>query len=240
MTAPHTVRVLVVDDDPLVRSALALVLGGAPDLLVVAEAGDGEQVPAAVARHAPHVVLMDVRMPGVDGLRATEALVAARREGHPAPAVLVLTTFDTDELVLRALRAGAAGFLLKDTPPAQIVDAVRAVARGEASVSPSALRHLVDAVARRPEVDPRAAAGAARRDRAQALLGRLTAREREVAAAVGEGLSNAEVAARLFLSITTVKTHVTRIMAALEVVNRVQVALVVHDAGDGRAGEARA
>ena len=144
MTAPAPVRVLVVDDDPLVRSALALVLGGAPDLLVVAEAGDGEQVPAAVARHAPHVVLMDVRMPCVDGLRATEALVAAQREGHPAPAVLVLTTFDTDELVLRALRAGATGFLLKSMPRDQLTAAVHAAVRGDRLLAPALLRRLLD------------------------------------------------------------------------------------------------
>jgi DNA-binding NarL/FixJ family response regulator len=232
------VRVLVVDDDPLVRSALVMVFGGAPDVAVVGEAGDGSEVPAALAAHSPDVVLMDVRMPRVDGLRATEAIVAARTGGEPQrPAVLVLTTFDTDELVLGALRAGAAGFLLKDTPPAQIVDAVRAVARGEVSVSPSALRHLVDAVARQPS---RPDAATARAVAAQALLARLTDREREVAVAVGGGLSNAEVAARLHLSVATVKSHVTRILQALEVVNRVQVALVVHDAGAGHEPGARA
>ena len=213
------VRVLVVDDDPLVRSALVMVLGGAPDLLVVGEAADGDEVPAATAAHRPDVVLMDVRMPRTDGLRATEALVAARGAAGPdaaGPSVLVLTTFDTDDLVLRALRAGAAGFLLKDTPPAQIVEAVRAVGRGEASFSPTALRHLVDAVAR---PGPGAAGGDGPR-RARALLARLTEREREVMRLIARGYAYKEVAKELFISIKTVETHMSNVLRKLQLSSR--------------------
>jgi DNA-binding NarL/FixJ family response regulator len=215
------VRVLVVDDDPLVRAALAMVLGGAPGLRLVGEASDGDEVPAAVAAAAPDVVLMDIRMPLVDGLTATERLLAR----GPLPQVIVLTTFDADASVLRALRAGASGFLLKDTPPAAIVDAVRRVSAGEPMLSPTVTRQLMAHVA---SVD---GAPDERRPRALALLDRLSEREREVACAVGQGLSNAQIAAELYMSVATVKAHVSRLLTKLEVANRVQVALVVHDAG---------
>ncbi|MGY2066315.1 response regulator [Blastococcus sp. SYSU DS0619] len=215
------VRVLVVDDDPLVRAALAMVLGGTPGLRLVGEAADGDEVPAAVAATDPDLVLMDIRMPRVDGLAATELLQA----GGTGPQVIVLTTFDADDHVLRALRAGASGFLLKDTPPASIVDAVRRVADGEPMLSPTVTRQLMAHVA--GAAAPRDDAG----DRARALLARLSEREQEVALAVGRGLSNAGIAAELYMSVATVKAHVSRLLVKLEAANRVQVALVVHDAG---------
>jgi DNA-binding NarL/FixJ family response regulator len=212
------VGVLVVDDDPLVRAGLVMMLGGAPDLRVVGEAGDGTQVLALVDRYAPEVVLMDIRMPAMDGLAATEALRARRK----APEVIILTTFDADEHVLRALRAGAAGFVLKDTPPAEIVDAVRRVAQGLPVLSPTVTRRLIARVA-----------GSAHDRRARALerLALLNDREREVAVAVGRGRSNAEIGAVLFLSVPTVKTHVSSVLTKLDLNNRVQIALLVHDAG---------
>jgi DNA-binding NarL/FixJ family response regulator len=212
-----TVDVLIVDDDPLVRAGLTMMLGGAPDLRVVAEAGDGAEVLALVDRHRPHVVLMDIRMPMVDGLTATEAL----RKRRDAPEVLVLTTFDADRHVLRALRAGAAGFLLKDTPPAQIVAAVRQVASGEPVLSPSVTKRLIARVAETSTGPSHAAA----------RLAVLNDREREVAVEVGKGRSNAEIGAALHLSVPTVKTHVSSILTKLDLNNRVQIAILAHDAG---------
>ena len=216
------IRVLLVDDDPLVRAALRMVLGGTDGIALVGEVADGADVPAAVRTHAPDVVLMDIRMPRIDGLTATERV---RAQADP-PHVLVLTTFDADEHVLRALRAGAGGFLVKDTPPAEIVDAVRRVAAGEPVLSPGVTRRLIARVSALPGGD------AARRERARALLGRLTERERDVADAVGRGLPNADIAAELFMSVATVKAYVSRVLAKLEVDNRVQVALVTQDARD--------
>jgi DNA-binding NarL/FixJ family response regulator len=212
------VRVLIVDDDPLVRAGLSMILDGVADLRVVGEVADGSEVAAAVRAHAPDVVLMDIRMPRLDGLAATEAL----RNAPTAPEVLVLTTFDADEYVLRALRAGASGFLLKDTPPADIVAAVRRVAAGEATLSPSVTRQLIAHVSGAPRRQ--------RRDQARTLLERLTDREREVALAVGRGRTNAEISAELFMSVATVKAYVSRLLAKLDLNNRVQVALLVHDA----------
>lgn len=214
------VRVLIVDDDPLVRAALSMIIGGAPDLVVVGEATDGTEVPAAVAACAPDVVLMDIRMPRLDGLAATEEL----RSAPNPPEVLVLTTFDADEQVLRALRAGAGGFLLKDTAPAEIVHAVRRVAAGETMLSPTVTRQLVAHVTGAVGVDPR-------RQRAQRQLATLSEREREVAIALGQGRSNAEIAGELFMSVATVKAYVSRLLVKLDLNNRVQVALLVHDAG---------
>jgi len=211
-------RVLLVDDDPLVRGALRMMLDGQSDLRVVGEAADGSEVPAAVDAHRPDVVLMDIRMPGVDGLAATERL----RARSAPPQVSVLTTMIADEHVLRALRAGAGGFLLKDTPPARIVEAIRLVAAGEAMLSPAVTRQLIDHVAD-PAVDDR-------RARAAALLEQLTERELEVAVALGHGRPNAEIAAQLFMSVATVKAHVSRVLVKLDLNNRVQVALLVHDA----------
>jgi len=216
------VRVLVVDDDPLVRAALAMVLGGAAGLELAGEAADGAEVPDAVERTSPDVVLMDIRMPRTDGLTATEQLLARR----DAPEVIVLTTFDADDQVLRALRAGASGFLVKDTPPAAIVEAVRRVAAGEPMLSPTVTRQLIAHVA---ATDPTAPADA-RADRARARVDQLSDREREVALAVGRGLSNAQIGAELYLSVATVKAHVSRLLVKLDLANRVQIALLVHDA----------
>ncbi|MFJ3901736.1 response regulator [Streptomyces sp. NPDC090025] len=220
-----TIRLLLVDDDPLVRAGLALMLGGADDIEIVGEGADGDQVPELVDRLAPDVVLMDIRMPGTDGLTATERLRA--RPG--APEVVVLTTFHADEQVLRALRAGAAGFVLKDTPPAEIVAAVRRVAAGDPVLSPAVTRQLMSHVSTTagPTGSPQEPN---RRTRAAARLALLADREREVAVAVGEGRSNAEIAAALYMSVPTVKTHVSRILAKLDLNNRVQIALLVHDA----------
>lgn len=214
------IRLAIVDDDPLVRAGLTLMLGGRADVTIVAEASDGDEVPAMLDAHAPDVVLMDLRMPRVDGLTATELLLQ-----RPArPQVIVLTTFDTDDHVLRALRAGAAGFLLKDTPPAQILDAVRRVAAGEATLSPAVTRRLI------AHVTGDVAGGNRRRDEARRKLGELTIREMEVAKALGQGMTNAELATLLFMSVATVKAHVSRLLAKLDMENRVQVALLVHDA----------
>nr|WP_275691375.1 response regulator transcription factor [Pseudonocardia broussonetiae] len=212
------VRVLLVDDDALVRAGLRMILSSAADLELVGEADDGARAVAAVREHRPDVVLMDIRMPEMDGIAATAAL---RRLDAP-PQVIVLTTYQADAQVMSALRAGASGFLLKHTPPAEIVNAVRLVAAGEAMLSPSVTRtllsHFGDAQANE------------RRRAAAQRLATLTDREREVAVAVGSGASNAEVAAALFMSEATVKAHVSRLFTKLDVANRVQVAMVVHDA----------
>ncbi|MFI1015204.1 response regulator [Streptomyces sp. NPDC020965] len=218
-----TIRLLVVDDDPLVRAGLSFMLGGADDLEIVAEGADGSEVPALVDRFRPDVVLMDIRMPTVDGLTATEEL----RRRPDAPEIVVLTTFHADEQVLRALRAGAAGFVLKDTPPAEIVAAVRRVAAGDPVLSPAVTRQLMTHVA--DPVHDRAADP--RRRTAVARIASLAEREREVAVALGHGRSNAEIAATLYMSVPTVKTHVSRILAKLDLNNRVQIALLAHDAG---------
>ncbi|MGK5627693.1 response regulator transcription factor [Streptomyces sp. URMC 123] len=224
------VRVLLADDDPLVRAGLRLMMGGARDIRVVAEAANGAEVVPLVAEHRPDVVLMDIRMPVLDGLAATEALRC--RPG--APEVLVLTTFDTDEHVLRALRAGAAGFVLKDTPPADIVAAVRSVAAGEPVLSPAVTRRLITHVAGRAPAGGPGGVGerdTGRRERARAVLDRLSEREREVALAVGRGRSNADIAAELYMSVATVKSHVSRVLTKADLNNRVQIALLAHDAG---------
>jgi DNA-binding NarL/FixJ family response regulator len=211
--------VLIVDDDPLVRAGLVIMLGGAPDITVVGEAKDGTEVLPMIDRHCPDVVLMDIRMPVLDGLSATEAL----RARAPAPEVIILTTFDADVHVLRALRAGAAGFLLKDTPPGEIVAAIRQVAQGLPVLSPAVTRRLINRVAETGHDQ--------RRDSALIRLDQLSDREREVAVAVGQGKSNAEIARALFLSLPTVKTHVSNVLTKLRMNNRVQIALLVHDAG---------
>jgi DNA-binding NarL/FixJ family response regulator len=211
-------RILIVDDDPLVRSGLTLILGGAPDLDVVGEAADGIEAIAAVRSLRPAVVLMDLRMPRMDGLAATRELVAL----PDAPLVVVLTTFDVDDAVVRALEAGASGFLLKDTPPPDLVDAVRRAAAGEPMLSPTATRRLIERVT--------GGTDSARRGRARDRVALLTEREREVALAVGRGLGNAEIAGELHLSVATVKAHVGRLFTKLGVENRVQIALVVNDA----------
>jgi DNA-binding NarL/FixJ family response regulator len=212
--------VLVVDDDALVRAGLTMLLAGAEDIAIVGEAADGTEVERAVAEHDPDVVLMDIRMPGMDGLGATELL----RARDDAPEVIVLTTFEADDYVVRALRAGAGGFLLKDTPPADIVRAVRAVAAGEPMLSPAVTRRLIGHVTERGGDD--------RVQQARDQLDRLTEREREVAVAIGLGKSNAEIGRDLYMSVATVKAHVSRVLEKLELNNRVQIALLAHDAGE--------
>jgi DNA-binding NarL/FixJ family response regulator len=214
------VRVLVVDDDALVRAGLCMLLAGAEEIVVVGEAADGSEVASAVAASRPDVVLMDIRMPGMDGLAATELL----RAQDDAPEVIVLTTFEADDDVLRALRAGAGGFLLKDTPPAEIVRAVRTVAAGEPMLSPTITRRLIGHLT---DSD-----GGERRRHAREQLDRLTERERQVAVAIGVGKSNAEISRELYMSVATVKAHVSRALEKLEFNNRVQIALLAHDAGE--------
>ena len=220
--AAVTVRVLIVDDDAMVRAGLTMMLDGAgggerPTIAVVGAVGDGVDVPEAVSAHSPDVVLMDIRMPRVDGVTATRRL---RRRPEP-PEVVVLTTFDTDEHVMQALRAGASGFLLKDTPPDRLVDAVLRVAAGDPILSPQVTRKLIDKVA----VD----AGAF--ERARAALDELSPRERDIVLAVATGKTNAQIADQLHVSVATVKSHLTRVMVKLGLDNRTQVALLTHDAG---------
>jgi DNA-binding NarL/FixJ family response regulator len=214
------IRVLIVDDDALVRAGLTMLLAGVDDIEVVGEAANGSEVEHAVAEYQPDVVLMDIRMPGMDGLAATEVVRGRDR----SPEVIVLTTYDTDDHVLRALRAGASGFLLKDTPPADIVRAIRAVVAGEPILSPTVTRQLIGHVT--------GSDGGARRRRAREQLDRLTEREREVAVAIGRGKSNAEIGRDLYMSLATVKAHVSRLLEKLKFNNRVQIALLAHDAGE--------
>ena len=213
-----TIKVLLVDDDALVRAGLRMILSSAEDLEVVGDVDDGAGAVAAVLSLRPDVVLMDIRMVEMDGITATAAL---RRLNTP-PQVIVLTTFQADEQVLSALRAGASGFLVKDTPPAEIINAVRLVASGDAIISPSVTRTLLTHFGD---------AQASERHRAAAQrLSTLTDREREVARAIGSGDSNAEVAISLYMSEATVKAHVSRLFTKLAGTNRVQIAILVHDA----------
>jgi len=221
------IRVLLVDDDPLVRSGLKIMLAGAKRITVVGEAGDGRGVLAAVDLHHPDVVLMDIRMPRLDGIAATRLL---RTQPRP-PAVIVLTTFDADELVVRALQAGAEGFLLKDTAPTEIVRAIELVHAGEGSLSPAITRRLIAPIAGD-------SAAAARQQQARQRLASLTAREHEVATAVSQGRSNADIASQLHVSLATVKAHVSRLLTKLNAGNRVQIALLVQEATAGQSQQA--
>ncbi|WP_112490120.1 response regulator [Streptomyces bacillaris] len=218
------VRVVVVDDEQLVRMALRLIIDGEPDLTVVGEAGDGNAALAVVDEQRPDVVLMDVRMPGRDGLVTTRELLI-----RPAPPrVLMLTTFDSDDLVLGALRAGALGFVLKDTPPARILDAVRSVAEGNPVLSPVATARVI-AAATGPDSSR---ARDRSRETARQRLSVLTEREHETARAIADGLGNPQIAERLRITVATVKAHTGSLFAKLAVENRVQVALLVRDAED--------
>jgi DNA-binding NarL/FixJ family response regulator len=218
LSPERPIRVAIVDDEALVRVGLRMILGGDASIEIVAEASDGIEAVSVLARTRPDIVLMDIRMPRRDGLAAFEIARAA----NPDLKVIVLTTFDTDDMVLTALRLGASGFLLKDTPPEELVEAVRLVADGRSMLSPSVTQQLIAAVARLPDADHTADA--------RSRLERLTERESEVAHAVGRGLSNAEIAATLHMSIPTVKTHIGHLFDKLEVKNRVQVAMCIHDA----------
>jgi DNA-binding NarL/FixJ family response regulator len=211
------IRVVVVDDEPMVCAHLRTILGSAADIEVVDEAHDGAAGVTAAVRSRADVVLMDLRMPGVDGITAIERIA---RLADP-PVVVVLTTFDADQYVLRALCAGAAGFLVKSTPPEDLIGLVRVASEGHTVLSPAAARRLIAASADSSQA----------RERARALAGSLTEREAEVLAGLGEGLSNAQIASRLYLSEATVKGYVSRMLVKLECANRTQAGLLAHDAG---------
>jgi DNA-binding NarL/FixJ family response regulator len=211
------IRVLVADDQALVRGGLVAMLDAQDDIEVVGEAADGGAAVEEALRLRPDVVLMDVRMPNLDGIEATRRLAA-----HPgAPRVLVLTTFDLDEYAYESLRAGAGGFLLKDAPPARLADAVRTIAAGESLLAPAVTRRLVERFVRRPPPDT------ARRE----TFSELTERELDVVGLVARGLANAEIAAKLFVSEATVKTHITRILSKLGLRDRVQVVVLAYESG---------
>lgn len=213
-----TIRVGLVDDDSLVRTGLSMILGADPTIDVVGEADDGSRAVELVHRHRPDVLLMDVRMPTMDGITATRAVTALAEK----PSIIMLTTFDMDEYVFTALEAGASGFLLKDTPPQRLIEAVHVVARGDATLSPAVTKRMLSHFSQaNPGHAPEAHPG----------LGDLTERETEVLAAVGAGLSNAQIGARLFMSEATVKAHVSKIFAKLDCSNRVQIAIIAHEAG---------
>ena len=221
MTAPGPpapIRVLVVDDQELVRSGFCVILDAADGITVVGEAGNGEAAVSAVAAHQPDVVLMDIRMPGMDGLEATRLIT---RDRSAAPKVVMLTTFDLDDYVYEALRAGASGFLLKDSPRHDLIAAVRAAAAGDALLAPSVTRRLIEAFARRPpETTP-----------SPSRLASLTARERDVLLLLARGRSNAEIALALFVSEATVKTHVGNVLAKLGLRDRVQAVILAYETG---------
>jgi DNA-binding NarL/FixJ family response regulator len=212
--SPAPIRVLVVDDQELVRSGFCVILEAADGITVVGEAANGEEAVSAAAAHQPDVVLMDIRMPGMDGLEATRLLT----RGAPTPKVIMLTTFDLDEYVYEALRAGASGFLLKDSPRADLIAAVRAAAAGQAMLAPTVTRRLIEAFARRPpETSP--------------APSRLASREREVLVLLARGGSNGEIAAALFVSEATVKTHVGNLLAKLDLRDRVQAVILAYETG---------
>jgi DNA-binding NarL/FixJ family response regulator len=213
------IRVLLADDQALIRAGFRVLIDAADDLEVVGEATDGRQAVDLARRERADVVLMDIRMPGMDGLEATRLISAD--EDLAGVKVIILTTFESDEYVYQALRAGASGFLVKDTEPAELIQAVRVVARGDALLSPSVTRRLITDLARRP--DPPKASGQ--------VLAALTDREREVMTLVAEGMSNDEIAARLFLSPLTSKTHVSRIMSKLNARDRAQLVVIAYESG---------
>jgi DNA-binding NarL/FixJ family response regulator len=216
------IRVLIADDQALVRTGFRLILSGEPGIDVVAEARDGAEAATLAAELAPDVVLMDVRMPGVDGIEATRRIVV----DETSPRVLVLTTFDLDDIVYDALRAGASGFLLKDAPEERLLTAIQVVAEGGSLFAPSVTRRLIDEFSRRAPTAPPPA------------LSELTARELEVLRLLAEGLSNAEIAARLVVSEHTVKTHVARILQKLDLRDRTQAVVVAYESGLVRPGGA--
>jgi len=227
------IRVGLVDDQQLVRAGFRLVIDSQPDLEVVLEAGDGAQAVQALTAGTAQagvlgpvdVVLMDVRMPNLDGLAATERIVAAGTPEHPAPRIIVLTTFDLDEYVLSAIRAGASGFLLKDAPPEDMLEAIRTVHRGDAVIAPSSTRRLLEhLVTALPAEQQQAGAG-------QEALATLTEREREVLVLMARGRSNTEIGQDLFVAEATVKTHVGRILAKLGARDRVQAVVVAYETG---------
>lgn len=216
-----TIRVVVADDQVLVRSGFTMLLDGEPDIDVVGEAGDGAEAVSIAAKTRPDVILMDVRMPVMDGLEATRRVTD--NETLAATKVIILTTFDLDEVVHEALRAGASGFLLKDTLPVDLLHAVRVVAAGDALIAPKITRRLIEEFARRPGPDTSA--------QAALMLSRLTAREREILDAIAKGGSNAEIAAELYVSHATVKTHVSRLLMKLDARDRAQLVMIAYETG---------
>jgi DNA-binding NarL/FixJ family response regulator len=219
-------KVLIADDQSLVRAGFRMILEAEPDFEVVGEASDGLTAVLAARETEPDVILMDVRMPNVDGLEATRRLLEGKEEG---PRILILTTFDLDEYVYEALRAGASGFLLKDTPPEQLVEAIRVIAGGDALLSPSITRRVISEFVRRPPASVR---------QSPEGLDELTARELEVLRLIARGLSNAEIAAEAYVSETTVKTHVARILMKLRLRDRVQAVVFAYEHGIVQAGDA--
>ena len=217
------IRVLLVDDQALVRAGFRALLDAQEDITIVGEADDGEEAVRLSRKHAPDVVLMDIRMPGMDGLEATRIIVAD--QDLNAVRIVILSTFDLDEYVFEALRVGASGFLVKNTEPAELVHAVRAVAAGDALLSPGVTKRLVAEFAAH-----------ARQPRSSTELDALTEREREVMALVAEGLSNDEIAARLFVSPATAKTHVSRAMVKLGARDRAQLVVLAYESGLARPG----
>ncbi|GAA2854289.1 MULTISPECIES: response regulator [Nonomuraea] len=218
-----TIRVLLVDDQPLLRTGFRLILEAEPDITVVGQAGDGKDAQEQTRALLPDVVLMDIRMPGVDGIEATRRIVREAAPSAHVPKVLVLTTFDLDEYIVEALRSGASGFLLKDVPPDELVQAIRVVAAGDAIVAPSVTRRLLDRFAARlPSAYEQAA---------PARLDRLTERELEVLRLIAKGMSNAEIAAKLVVSETTVKTHVGNVLTKLGLRDRVQAVVLAYETG---------
>jgi DNA-binding NarL/FixJ family response regulator len=211
-----SIRLLLADDQELVRTGFRLILSAEPDMVVVGEAADGSQAVDEAARLRPDVILMDVRMPGVDGIEATRRL---GRIAPEPPRVIILTTFDLDQYVYEALRAGASGFLLKDAPAAQLVEAIRVVAAGDALLAPAVTRRVIAEFARRPLPHDVPA------------LDQLTSREREVLTLIARGRSNAEIAAQLYISDATVKTHVKRVLAKLDLRDRVQAVVLAYETG---------
>ncbi len=211
------IRIVIADDQPLVRAGLRQLMDDHDDIEVVSEAQDGATAVAAVLAHRPDVVLMDLRMPGVDGIEATRRITAA----DVATRVLVLTTFDDDGLVIEAVRAGASGYVLKGIEPDELADAIRTVAQGDSLVSPAVTRAILDVVARTSPPDPQSAS----------LIERLTAREQEIVADVAQGLSNAEIARLRYLSVATVRTHVGRAMLKVGARDRAQLVVIAHRAG---------
>jgi DNA-binding NarL/FixJ family response regulator len=223
-----TIRVVVADDQVLVRSGFTMLLSGEDDIEVVGEAGNGAEAVALAASERPDVMLMDVRMPVMDGLEATRRI--AGDESLSETRDIILTTFDLDEYVHEALRAGASGFLLKDTLPVDLLNAVRVVADGDALISPKITRRLIEEFARRPEPGATAAAAAS--------LAQLTDREREVLELVAKGHSNAEIATELFVSHATVKTHVSRLLMKLDARDRAQLVMIAYETGVASPGGA--
>jgi DNA-binding NarL/FixJ family response regulator len=220
------IRVVVVDDQALVRAGFRMILEAEDDIDVVGEASDGLEALELVERAAPHVVLMDIRMPNLDGVEATARLTSGHAQGE-APNVLILTTFDLDEYVFAALRAGASGFLLKDTPAEELVQAVRVVAAGDALLDPSVTRRVIEQFSSHPEATS-----------SEVDLSGLTDREREVLILMARGLSNSEIAAELILGETTVKTHVGRVLMKLQLRDRVQAVVLAYETGLIQPGQA--